>query len=639
MHALLKQQLHSLGLDDDRMISEAEWHELKKILGKTYAESDSARVQWKEAYDALREDMEGSFEQLRQSSANIISNERDKLNSIVRSLSEGLCALNENGCLLFMNPEAEALTGWNEADVRGQLFLDWLIPSADEETTTEKVVNLLRAGGSIRQEETFFLHKGGQPLIVSYNVDPIMQQNTFVGAVVAFRDIRDFKEAEENRERQLQETLLLNRVIAATTSTLEQTAVLSNICEELATFLNLPHAAFALLNEKQDHLTIVAEYLGEGQISALDEIIPLANNRVTQQVLQTRKPVFVADAQNDPRQQSVQALARRRGTRSILVVPLLVREQVLGTLGLNTVDGREFEEREIQLVQNVASAVTQALKNAELYTAIQQELAERGAAEQALAQARDKAQESSRLKSELVAKVSHELRTPLTAILGFTEMLQLEIYGEVNQEQKEVLSNVLQSTDGLVVLVNDLLDVAQIEAGKLTISNLPFEPRKLLERIESTMSVLAEARGLTLCSEVDTEIPLKLLGDEERIHQVLVNLVSNAIKFTAAGSVLVKLNLVDNSHWAFSVKDTGKGIPKGMHKAIFDQFQQVRFTPTREEGGIGLGLAIVKQLVEMMGGHIQLDSEVGVGSLFVITLPLQLPLDTVNNGEGVVHNL
>lgn len=630
MHALLKQQLHGLGLSEDSPPDPETWAKLQSMLSQTYNNSDQSRDQWKDAYVALREEMEGSFEMLRQSSADIIRNERDKLRSMIRSLGEGLCSLNENGCLLFMNPEAETLTGWDEVDIRGQLILDWLMPSSAEETTTEDLFGQLHQGIAIRQQEAYFLHKNGHQLAVSFILDPIMRDDIFVGAVLAFRDMRSYKEAEFQRERQLQETLMLNRVIAATTSTLELNDILRTVCAEVARFLNLPQAAFALLNETKDHLKIVAEYLGEGDISALGEIIPIENNPATQQVLSTKRPIYIADAQNDPRQTPVQNIARRRGTRSILIVPLLVREQVLGTLGLNSTHERQFNDAEIQLIQNVASAVTQALENAQLYTAVQQELAERRAAEQALAQARDKALEASRLKSELVAKVSHELRTPLTAIIGFTEMVQLGVYGDVSAEQEDILGNILQSADGLVVLVNDLLDVAQIEAGKLAVAYHPFKPQELISRIESTMNVLAETKNLELRTEIDKNLPKELFGDGDRIHQVLINLVSNAIKFTAEGYIHVKLHLLDEAQWALSVKDTGKGIPAEMHDMIFDQFQQVRFSPTREEGGIGLGLSIVKQLVTMMGGRIQLESQIGQGSLFIVTLPLALPASTMN---------
>jgi len=637
MHSLLKQQLQRLGLVDSSPPDPKTWVALQELLNQTYTDADQSRDQWKEAYVALREEREkiaGSFELLRQSSADIIRNERDKLHAMIRSLGEGLCSLNENGCLLFMNPEAETLIGWEEVDIRGQLILDWLMPSAVEQTTTDELFAQLRQGIAIRQQEAYFLHKNGRQMAVSFILDPIMRDDRFAGAVLAFRDMRSYKEAEFLRERQLQETLMLNQVIAATTSTLELTDILNTVCAEVARFLNLPQAAFALLNETKDHLKIVAEYLGEGDISALGEIIPIENNPATQQVLNTKRPIYIADAQNDPRQVPVQNIARRRGTRSMLIVPLLVREQVLGTLGLNSTHERGFEENEIQLIQNVASAVTQALENAQLYTAVQQELAERRAAEQALAQARDKAREASRLKSELVAKVSHELRSPLAAIVGFTEMVQLGVYGSVSDEQKDILGNILQSADGLVVLVNDLLDVAQIEAGKLTITYHPFEPRELIGRMESTMTVLADRKGLELHTEIDPNLPQTLFGDGDRIHQVLINLVSNAIKFTAEGHVQVKLHLLNGTQWALSVKDTGKGIPADMHDMIFDQFQQVRFSPTREEGGIGLGLSIVKQLVTTMGGRIQLESQVNKGSLFIVTLPLALPGSTTQQPIG-----
>ncbi|MBK8433249.1 MAG: GAF domain-containing protein [Chloroflexi bacterium] len=443
-----------------------------------------------------------------------------------------------------------------------------------------------------------------------------------MGAVLVFRDITVRKRVEEERERQLRETLLLNRVIATATSMLDVNAILQTICNELATFFDLPQAAFALLDKSEAYLRVVAEYLEEGRIPALGTIIPLQNNPATQEVLQTRKPLIIPDAQTDPRQPALHEIARLRGTRSVLVVPLLVRGQVLGTLGLNARENYEFAAADVELAQNVASAASQALSNAELYTAVQQELAERRRAEEALAQARDKALEASKLKSELIAKVSHELRTPLASILGFAEMLQLGIYGSVTAEQEETLGKVLQSTEVLVTMVNDLLDLAQLEAGTFKVAHLPFEPSALVSRMESTMRIIAQAKGLTLTSTIHADLPTNLLGDGDRLHQILLNLVSNAVKFTENGGVQVHLFPLDEAQWVMSVRDSGPGIPLDMQPVIFDEFRQVDFSPTRRYRGVGLGLSIVKQIVTAMHGTVRVESELGQGSAFIVTLPL-----------------
>lgn len=623
-HQLLQRQLEALNLDTRTPPRPEQWARFLEKIATTYSDSDSTIEQWRHAYDKLREDMEGSFESLRRSSVHLITSERDKLQAVVGSLGEGLCALNENGCLLFLNPEGERLLGWEQSDLLGQLLLDWVMPSGEETTTTDDLFEHIRSGKTHADSDAVFIREDGRYFPASYTLDPIMREGEFNGAVLIFRDITARKRAEEERERKLRETLLLNRVIATATSTLDLNKALQTICDELASFFNLPQAAFALLNKERNHLEIVAEYLEPGQVSALGTVIPLANNDITQEVLRTKKPAVIEDAQTDPRQPYMHEIARKRGTRSVMLIPLLVRDDVLGTLGLNATEYREFTEYELKLVQNVAAAASQALVNAQLYTAVQQELAERRRAEDQLAQARDKALEASRLKSELIAKVSHELRTPLTSIMGFVEMLQLGIYGDVLEKQHNALNKVMQSAENLVVLVNDLLDLAQLEAGTLKLDVQSFRPADLINRMESTMRIIAESKGLELVCHVATSLPKFLIGDESRLHQILINLVNNAVKFTEAGEVRVHFYVQDQQHWCIEVSDTGPGIPEDMIGHVFDEFRQVDFSPTRQHKGVGLGLAIVKQITSVMKGEITLESELGKGSTFRVLLPLQI---------------
>ncbi|MCA9981650.1 MAG: PAS domain S-box protein, partial [Anaerolineales bacterium] len=351
-HHLLQQQLANLKTAEAPPTAE-EWAEFLTAVDQAYTEADHAQEQWKNAYDALRDEMEGSVENLRRSSAHIITRERDKLQAIIRALGDGLCALNENGCLLFINPEGERLLGWEEIDLLGQLFLDWVMPSSDEEDTTERLFKKIRSGEPHAELDAIFIQRNGRYLPVSYTLDPIFNEGKFTGAVLVFRDISAYKLAQEEREQQLRETLLLNRVIAAATSSLDLNNVLKTICEELAQFFGLPQAAFGLLNDSRDHLTIVAEYLTEGRIPALGAVIPIENNPATQDVIRTKAPLVIPDAQTDPRQPELHDLSRRRGTRTILIVPLLVRDEVLGTLGLNSTTHRNFTPNEIELAQNV----------------------------------------------------------------------------------------------------------------------------------------------------------------------------------------------------------------------------------------------------------------------------------------------
>jgi PAS domain S-box-containing protein len=232
--------------------------------------------------------------------------------------------------------------------------------------------------------------------------------------------------------------------------------------------------------------------------------------------------------------------------------------------------------------------------------------------------------ELEKMKSAFVAMVSHELRTPISAILGYAEIFKEEIYGPLNDKQTKMTSRIISNSGRLLNLINDLLDQAQIEAGKLKIRVETIKPTDLLENLHSVMDKITEDKGLTLATELDPNMPDLLKGDSARLQQILVNLVNNAVKFTQAGSIQVQLSRLDEKHWGITVTDTGQGIPKDEINHIFDAFRQVEGTTTRVHGGFGLGLSIVKQLVNLMGGTVSVSSELGKGSTFSITLPLDI---------------
>jgi PAS domain S-box-containing protein len=233
--------------------------------------------------------------------------------------------------------------------------------------------------------------------------------------------------------------------------------------------------------------------------------------------------------------------------------------------------------------------------------------------------------EVEKLKSTFVAIVSHELRTPLNAILGYAEMFKEAVYGPMNEKQVNTAERIMKNTKRLLGLINDLLDQAQMEAGKMTIQLGLVKPAELLEALHGLLDKTAVDKNIRLTSEIDPNLPETLNGDAARLQQILVNLVTNAIKFTDEGSIRVRLFLPDENKWGIVVSDTGAGIPQSELPYIFDTFRQVDAAATRVHGGFGLGLSIVKQLVSLMNGEIEVQSILGEGTTFMITLPLTIP--------------
>jgi len=231
--------------------------------------------------------------------------------------------------------------------------------------------------------------------------------------------------------------------------------------------------------------------------------------------------------------------------------------------------------------------------------------------------------ELEKMKSAFVAMVSHELRTPLSAILGYAEIFLEQIYGPLNEKQLNMTLRVVTNSKRLLNLINDLLDQAQMEAGKLKIEYKSIQTVNLLENLHSVMDKLAADKSLTLTSHLDESMPKTLIGDSARLQQILVNLTNNAVKFTKEGSVHVEISKLNEMQWGITVTDTGRGIPKDELPFIFDPFRQVERSATRIHGGFGLGLSIVKQLINLMGGSISVSSEVSEGSTFSVILPFE----------------
>jgi signal transduction histidine kinase len=218
--------------------------------------------------------------------------------------------------------------------------------------------------------------------------------------------------------------------------------------------------------------------------------------------------------------------------------------------------------------------------------------------------------------------MSHELRTPLNAVLGYAELIQDGIYGEVPGKMAEVLERIQQNGRHLLGLINDVLDLSKIEAGQLTLSPVDYSLRELVLDVASATEALAAEKKLALELDAPADLPHGR-GDERRLTQVLLNLVSNAIKFTEAGSVSIRAKVEDSS-FVVSVTDTGVGIAPEDHTRIFEEFQQVDSSSTRKKGGSGLGLAISKRIVELHGGRLWVESAPGQGSTFYFTVPLRV---------------
>jgi signal transduction histidine kinase len=344
------------------------------------------------------------------------------------------------------------------------------------------------------------------------------------------------------------------------------------------------------------------------QLVAQRHTIPAAlEQSLVARAARTQQPVVVNDVRADPGFLPNPLLP---ATRSELALPLVVGSRLLGVLDVQADTVNRFTAEDVQVQATLAAQVAVALQNAYLY------------AEQAATVTR--LREIDHLKSSFLANMSHELRTPLNSILGFTDVMLEGLDGEITDRMATDLQVIQKNGHHLLNLINDVLDMAKIEAGKLQLTPEPFNLEEVLDEVLSITAPLADAKALNLFVDPASSRDLALEADRFRLRQVMLNLVNNAIKFTDAGSVSISAER-ENGGIRVAVQDTGLGIPADHLELIFQEFTQVDISSTRKVGGTGLGLPISRKLVELHGGRLWAESTgvPGEGSRFIMELPVE----------------
>jgi signal transduction histidine kinase/DNA-binding response OmpR family regulator len=433
-------------------------------------------------------------------------------------------------------------------------------------------------------------------------------------AASAIRNARLYAETQAK----LAELRLLYDVAVATTSAASVDEILKRTIAQIQEALDISHVAVLLLDPDQQVLHVrAAAGFPPGRAEGFRLRV---GEGVAGRVAQDGRPRRVPDVRSEPDYLEIDP-----AVRSALYMPLALGSQTIGVLLAESVRPAAFREADLRLLGTMAGQLAAIIANAQLLdvlVASQQQLAERN---RALQEANLRLQELDRLKSQFLANMSHELRTPLNSIIGFAEVLADSLAGPLNTEQDEYVSYIHSSGGHLLNLINDVLDLSKIDAGKMKLELRPFAVAELFAEAQTTIAPLLGRREQRLRLDVADGLPA-VTADAFRVKQVLLNLLSNAHKFTPDGGVIrLEARLRDPETVLLSVIDTGPGIQPEYQQVIFEEFRQADSGLTREFEGTGLGLTICKRLVELHGGQIWVESEYGHGAAFCLVLPLHGP--------------
>jgi PAS domain S-box-containing protein len=558
----------------------------------------------------------------------------NRYKSLVDSSGDAIISKTLQGTITNWNQGAERLFGYPAAEAVG-LLLEAIIP-AERAGEERDILERIARGQAVPHFETERMHRDGRRLAVSVAMSPIHDlEGRIVGVSTIARDITERIAARERAILQTRIYLCLSQCNAAVARCETQAALFDAICRAIIESAGMRLAWVSLLDGNgalavQAQAGMPAGYLRDLNLGHGDG----ADSGPTGMAMRTGQPVWCTDFEADPMTRGWHALAPQAGFRAAAALPVRRAAAVVGALTICADDTEAFDEEARLLLVDLAANVSFALDNFDREAARQQAQQALSAHHQQLedtverrtrqlADASRRAEAASLAKSAFLANMSHEIRTPLNAMIGMAHLIRRE---DLSPTQADRLLKLESAAKHLLEILNDVLDLSKVEAGRMTLEAVPLSVEGTVASVLSMMGERAELKSLRLLSDVD-EMPRDLIGDPTRLQQALLNYVNNAIKFTERGEVVVRARLVDQDEASvllrFDVQDTGIGIEDEVMPRLFTAFEQADPSATRRTGGTGLGLAITRRLAELMGGEAGATSRHGAGSTFWFTARLR----------------
>ncbi len=423
-------------------------------------------------------------------------------------------------------------------------------------------------------------------------------------AVIAIENVRLFNETKEALERQRASAEVLEVIGGSVADT---KPVFDKIMENCQRLFGGRSVGMTLVGE--DGAVHPGAFRGPGE-SEFRKPLPFRLDRTsgTGRAILERRVLHYPDVQTDGTPEYIRRNSGPMGYRSIIIAPMLWEGRGIGAIMVTREAAGAFTDKEIALLKTFADQAVIAIQNSRLFHEIEEKSRQLEIANQH--------------KSDFLANMSHELRTPLNAIIGFSEVLQEKMFGELNEKQLDYLNDIHSSGKHLLALINDVLDLSKIEAGRMELELSKFDLPAALANALTLVRERAQRHGIALSLEVDPRLG-EVQADERKCKQILLNLLSNAVKFTPDGGRVALSARLDTDKAEISVADTGIGIAREDQQTVFEEFRQVGRDYTKKAEGTGLGLALAKRFVELHGGAIRLESEPGKGSTFTFTLPVR----------------